>query len=122
MRLGGPGADMVQLTLKLRVSPGGVSDVTRAFRAVMQEAHWHLGWIRGQASRDLGDPDTLHYMEEWLTAEDAAREVRSARFCRLLELMEAAAEPPELQFRFITEVRGLDYVADVRGDQHSGSA
>ncbi len=113
---------MVQLTLTLKVRPGCVSDVTHAFRAVMQAARWHRGCSRVQAYRDLDDPDTLHYVEEWLTCEDAAREIRSARFSRLLELMEAAAEPPELQFQFITEVRGLDFVADVRGDQQSGSA
>jgi quinol monooxygenase YgiN len=110
---------MVQLTLKLRVTPGCVSNVIQAFRAVMQPAQCHRGWMRAQAYRDLGDPGTLYYLEEWLTAEDAAREVRSARFSRLLELMEVAAEPPELQFQFITEVRGLDYVAEVRENQNS---
>jgi quinol monooxygenase YgiN len=113
---------MVQLTLKLRVNPGCVSDVTHALRVVLLAAQWHRGWVRAQAYRDLGDPDTLHYVEEWLTCEDAAREIRSARFGRLLELMEAAAEPPDLQFQFITGVRGLDYVAEVRGDQRLGNA
>ena len=113
---------MVQLTLKLRVTPGCASDVIHAFRAVMLPAQRHNGWVRAQAYRDLGDPDTLYYVEEWLTCEDAAREVRSARFSRLLELMEAATDPPELQFQFITEVRGLDYVAEVRGDQSLGTA
>jgi quinol monooxygenase YgiN len=109
---------MVQLTLKLRVTPGCVPNVIQALRAVMLAGQWHRGWMRAQSCRDLGDPGTLHYLEQWLTCEDAAREVRSARFSRLLELMEAAAEPPELQFQFISEVRGLDYVAEVRGEQH----
>jgi quinol monooxygenase YgiN len=113
---------MVQLTLKLRVAPGSAPDVTHAFRAVMLAGQWHRGWVRAQAHSDLGDPDTLYYLEEWLTCEDVAREIRSARFCRLLELMEAAVEPPDLQFQFITEVRGLDYVAELRGDQHPGTA
>ena len=30
--------------------------------------------------------------------------------------METAAEAPTLEIRFITEVRGLDYVAEVRGN------
>ena len=113
---------MVQMVLKLKVAPGKASDVIRALRTVMLAAQSNRGWMRAQAYRDLGDPGTLYYLEEWLTAEDAAREVRSARFSRLLELMEAAAEPPELRFQFITEVRGLDYVAEVRGDQHPGTA
>jgi quinol monooxygenase YgiN len=113
---------MVQLVLKLRVTPGKVSDVIRALRAVALAGQLNRGGVRAQASCDVADPDTVHYLEEWQTPDDAAREVRSARFGRLLELMETAVEPPELQFQFITGVRGLDYVAEVRGNQHPSAA
>jgi len=32
-------------------------------------------------------------------------------------LMETATEPPLLEFRFISETRGLEYVAAVRGEK-----
>ena len=35
-------------------------------------------------------------------------------FTRLLELLESAPEAPSLQFDFVTETRGLDYVEEVR--------
>jgi quinol monooxygenase YgiN len=113
---------MVQLVLRLRVPPDRASDVVEALRAVMSAARWHPGWAHAQVDRDLDDPRTLHYREEWLTPEDTAREVGSDRFSRLLELMEAATEPPDLRFQFVSEVRGLDYVAEVRGDQNPGVA
>jgi quinol monooxygenase YgiN len=108
---------MVQLVLKLKVTQARVLDVVHALRAVASAGQWNHGWLRAQAYGDLGDPDAVYYVEDWLTPDDAAREVRSARFSRLLELMETAVEPPDLQFQFINEVRGLDYVAEVRGDQ-----
>ena len=40
--------------------------------------------------------------------------VRSERFTQLLEVLEAAREAPCIQFDFVTETRGLDYVAEVR--------
>ena len=48
--------------------------------------------------------------------------VRSERFTRLLEVLESAPEaPPAVQFDFVTETRGLDYVAEVRDIDGIGS-
>jgi hypothetical protein len=56
----------------------------------------------------------VRYVEEWAT-EDAMRlRVRSERFTRLLEVLESAPSSPWVQFDFVTETRGLDYVAEVR--------
>ena len=51
------------------------------------------------------------------SADDPSSVERLAteRFSRLLALMETAAEPPVLEFRFVERTRGLDYVAEVRG-------
>ena len=60
------------------------------------------------------EESTVRYVEEWAT-EDAMRlRVRSERFTQLLEVLESAPAPPSVQFDFITETRGLDYVAEVR--------
>jgi quinol monooxygenase YgiN len=88
----------------------------------MLPAQQNRGCLRAQLHADVTDPDAFCYSEEWLTVEDVVREIRSTRFNRLLELMEAASEPPELLFRFVAETRGLDYVAEVRGDRESMKA
>ena len=63
---------------------------------------------------EVTDESKVRYVEEW-TAEAAMRlRVRSDQFTRLLEVLESAAEPPCVQFDFVTETRGLDYVAEVR--------
>jgi hypothetical protein len=60
------------------------------------------------------DESVVRYLEEWDT-EDAIRlHVRSERFTRLLEVLESAPAPPSVQFDFVTQTRGLDYVAEVR--------
>lgn len=62
------------------------------------------------------EPDlTLHHVEEWDSEANMRRRVRSEEFTALLEMIEGAREP-YVQFDFVTEVRGLDYVAEVRGE------
>jgi quinol monooxygenase YgiN len=57
---------------------------------------------------------TVQYVEEWASEDDMRQRVRSDAFTALLAVMEAAQEPPQVQFDFITITRGLDYVAEVR--------
>jgi quinol monooxygenase YgiN len=113
---------MVQIILRLRTKAAGATELSRALRIVMLPAQRDRACVGARLYVEVGEPDSLYYSEEWLTAEDLAREVQSPRFGRLLELMETAAEPPDLQFRFVAETRGLDYVAEVRGAQHPSAA
>jgi quinol monooxygenase YgiN len=61
------------------------------------------------------DPDlTVRYVEDWASEADMRQRVRSNHFTLLLAIIESAKEP-RVQFDFVTKTRGLDYVADVRG-------
>jgi len=113
---------MVQMVLKLRAPSNGTEELSRALRLVMLPARRDHACSSALLYAEVGEPGALYYVEEWLNAEDLAREVRTARFTRLLELMEAAAEPPVLEFRFVSEVRGLDFVAETRGSQCPSAA
>jgi hypothetical protein len=61
-----------------------------------------------------GGPDaTAHYVESWETEADMRERVLSDRFTLLLAVVEGAEEA-HVRFDFVTETRGLDYVAEVR--------
>jgi quinol monooxygenase YgiN len=64
---------------------------------------------------DDADESTVRYVEEWTSEEAMRLRVRSERFTRLLEVLESAPEAPCIQFDFVAQTRGLDYVAEVRG-------
>jgi quinol monooxygenase YgiN len=106
---------MVRLTVALGASSGQrVQDLVEALRFLMSGTRLESGcrgcsvWV---------DPDsTVHYVEEWDTEADMRQRVRSPRFTTLLGVIESAHEPPRVQFDFVTTTRGLDYVAQVRGD------
>ena len=65
-------------------------------------------------SSESSDPMRISYSEVWSSEEDLREQVRSDRFSRLLELMESALEPPQLEFQLPGGARGLDYVEEVR--------
>ena len=57
----------------------------------------------------------VRYVEEWATEPDIRRRVQSERFTSVLAVLESAQDA-QVQFDFVTESRGLEYVAEVRGD------
>ena len=58
---------------------------------------------------------TVHYVESWRSEEDLRHHVASPLFTSLLAAVESMTEAPHVQFDFLSSSRGLDYVAEVRG-------
>ena len=85
-----------------------------ALRSLLVSTRLARGCLGCFAWREADDETTMHYAEEWATEPDMRRRVLSERFTSLLAVMEAASEPPRVQFDFISISRGLDYVEEVR--------
>ena len=104
---------MVRLTIALTpTSARSAHDLLEAFRFLALGTRLEPG-CRGCST--WSERDSVHYVEEWATEADMRRRVRSDPFTSLLTLMESA-ESPRVQFDFVVSTRGLDYVAEVRGD------
>jgi hypothetical protein len=81
----------------------------------MARSAWsERGYISSRVCQEEDDPNAFFYEEEWSTAADLERQIRSSRYTSLLSFMEAAKAPPRIEFRFISEVRGLEYVEEIR--------
>lgn len=106
---------MVELLLKLKAPPGRLQQTIQALRSVMSPARLERGVAEAHVSSDVADGNVLYYAETWPEVAGLDEHLRSPRFARMLALMETAAEAPTLEFRFVSEMRGLDYVAEVRG-------
>ena len=105
---------MVQVTLTMVVHPRRRAEMIQALRSLMLLLPAAPGFISCRLCQKTDDANTLCYAEEWHTSEDLDRQIRSIHYGRLLELMEKAAEPPELRLNWVTDVKGLEYLAAVR--------
>jgi quinol monooxygenase YgiN len=85
-----------------------------ALRSLMLRLHAGPGFISCRLCQEADDANTICYEEEWHTAEDLDRRIRSTHYTCLLAIMEAAAEPPVLRLNWVTEVKGREYLEAVR--------
>jgi quinol monooxygenase YgiN len=103
--------------LRIKTSAIRTTELIQALRSLMRPARAEKGFLASQISLDVDDANAVRYEEQWESEEDLENQVRSSRYTRLLALMESASERPALEFHFVSETRGLEYVAAVRGEE-----
>jgi quinol monooxygenase YgiN len=107
---------VVQVLVRLVASPARANDILSAFRTLMRAANHERGCSFAQVYQWPNDPQHIEYIEEWDDASELRRQFGTERFLRLLELLERSTDPPLLEFRFISETHGLDYIAGSQGE------
>lgn len=83
----------------------------------MRSARAEKGFLASKLYLDAENDSTICYEERWANREDLEEQLRSPRFTLLLDLMESAKERPSLEFHFVSETRGLEYIATVRDEE-----
>jgi quinol monooxygenase YgiN len=103
---------MVRLTLSLEADdahPAG--ELLEALRFVVMQIRMEQTCV---ASSAWCDPDgTVRYLEEWADEAHLRARVRSPAFTSLLAIVEAGRNP-HVRFDFVSQARGLDYIAEIR--------
>jgi hypothetical protein len=105
---------MVRLNVALQATSARVAQsLLEAVRFLLLSTRFDPGCVECSAWME---PDgKVRYTELWATEPDMRRRVCSDQFTSLLSVVESAREA-SVQFDFVTNTRGLDYVEEVRGE------
>ena len=101
---------MVQMLVRLSASRERVGDILDALRSVMRHAQQARGCDFTGVYLSATDRQWILYVEEWDDGDELRRQFGTTRFHRLLELLELAADRPDVEFRVITAAHGLEYI------------
>jgi quinol monooxygenase YgiN len=105
---------VVRLAVVLAAPARGTQQLVQALRFLALPTSFEPGCLGCRVLAEDNDEALVRYEEEWATEEALRLHVRSERFTQLLEVLESVPEAPRVQFDFVTETRGLDYVEEVR--------
>jgi quinol monooxygenase YgiN len=78
----------------------------------MRGAQQARGCRYAQICREANETRRIEYVEEWDDEGELRGQFGSERFLRLLTLIETADEPPAVQFRTFSEIKGLEYMTE----------
>jgi quinol monooxygenase YgiN len=105
---------VILVTLSIAVPPGRREEIVQVFWSLMGPVRVEAGCLGCGLYQAVSNEDVLVYAEEWETPEQLERHVRSARYERLLSIMEASIRPPVLRYHMVSGVKGLEYVEALR--------
>lgn len=105
---------MILVTLSVSAPPGRREEMIEVFWMLLGPIRVEPGCLTCQLYEELGDGHGFLYLEEWETPEQLERHMRSARYERLLAVMEASACPPVLRYHTVSGSKGMEYLQAVR--------
>jgi quinol monooxygenase YgiN len=108
---------MAHLTLSMLAPRSQAAEIAEALRSLSRRAQLDRGCDFSEVYASLEDRSRLSLQQEWVAEADLARYVQSDDFTAVLALLDLAAAPPAIEFRCADPKRGLDYVAEVRGNR-----
>jgi hypothetical protein len=100
----------------MKSSPLQIAEIIQGLRMLTRAARAEKGFVTSWLCLEAGDSSMIRYEERWQTRADFETQLGSARYTRFLALMESASEKPSVEFHFVSETRGLEYVAAIRGE------
>jgi quinol monooxygenase YgiN len=107
---------MVSIVFWLKARRREITRVAAALQSVLQPAQLDRACLHCGVMSTVGAPDHFFYFEEWNSEASLREQLLSQRFTQLLSLMESAAEPPVLEIRMVNDVRGLEYITQLRSE------
>jgi quinol monooxygenase YgiN len=110
--------DMVRLSVLLHAPTCQARAIGEALRTLMRGTRLEPGCMGCQVWTNADEEDParteVHYEERWVDEPAMEHRVRSDAFTKVLEVLEAAADVPRVEFDFVARHQGLEYVEKVR--------
>jgi quinol monooxygenase YgiN len=104
---------MIQATVTI-VAHRSQRKGVEALRSLLAPTACEVGCLRRHLYEDVERKGKFTFVEEWTTAADLQRRLRSAAYLRLLQIVELSAEPPEVRFLEVAGAKGMEVVYAAR--------
>ena len=105
---------MVIAALSLTVQGPKRARIVQSLRALSGPTRVEQGCLGCRILEEADDRGRLLYLELWESGEYLVARLRSRRYRHVLALMEESEVSPELQFLWVSAVKGLEFLETAR--------
>jgi quinol monooxygenase YgiN len=105
---------VITATYKIVASADQRPAILESLRTFMGPTEVKPGCMRCNILLDEENADIVIYTEDWETEAHLDDHIRSPRFLQLLTIIDMSARQPEVGFRTLTEIKGMEYIEALR--------
>ena len=106
---------MIQATVRMRIAPHRRNEVLEVLIPLAERARIQPGCLSFRIYHDEQQEGVFLSEALWQGEEELKQYLRSENYSLVLQTAELALEPPEIQFKTISHVAGLEIVEEARG-------
>jgi quinol monooxygenase YgiN len=118
LRMEQPAKELMAIErLSIALAPERVEPLRRALSTLVGPTLTERGCLSCELYTAWPAPETVLLECRWDTLENLVQHLRSKIYKDILQLMELGAEAPVVEFFTISQRKGLEFVAEVRGLQ-----
>jgi quinol monooxygenase YgiN len=105
---------MVVLTLRLFPAREQRRHVLGVLRSVQGPTQAQPDCLSCRIFEEDGYEEAILYIEKWDSEPALHRHIRSELYRRILSALELSRIPPEIQFHYVSETKGIDLIESLR--------
>jgi quinol monooxygenase YgiN len=105
---------MIHTMVAIVSPPGQRQSFVRALRSLVGPTRVEQGCLSCHLYEDIELPGSFTLVEDWVSAADFERRLRSEAYRQLLLLMELSPEAPMIQFHSVRSTAGMDAILMAR--------
>jgi quinol monooxygenase YgiN len=107
----------VRSTIRMLMPLKKQSEAMEILGSITEQIQFEPGCISCRLYRDAHDQRALMLEEIWASENELQRHLRSDRYCKVLLVVEMAAEPPEIRFDTIAHSSGVETIEKARSQK-----
>lgn len=105
---------MIEVSVKLNVIPEIRETVLEILYSLLEPMRVIPGCISCHLYQDVENQNRITYVETWRNQTDLERHISSAQYKNILFAIEMGTEPPEINFKTITNSSGMETITSLR--------
>jgi quinol monooxygenase YgiN len=107
---------MIMSSIKICVVPEKRETVLEILYSLLEPIRVVPGCIACNLYQDMENENMLFYSEMWQNQEALDKHILSDSYRSILSVMDMSSEPPEIDFKTVTNLSGIETIAGLRRD------
>ncbi len=105
---------MILLLIELKPLPAKRAEIIELLRFSADRLRTKPGCLGSAVYEACDERRTIFYLERWRSEEELHRHIKSNLYLAVLNVLDLAAEPPDISFNVVAQTKSMELITALR--------